>query len=188
MRSLLMLSCLCLAAVGAFGQSAAKTVLSPAQQAAVEAQSRIYLGWGRDPQLVRAVREQNAKKMTMEQIQKADADWMAGRSDARIWELIGNACAQRLRTLMKGQPAVAEAFVMDNQGALVCASKQTSDYWQGDEAKWQKSFNGGKGQVFIDQPRYDMSTRIVQVQVSVPVKDGETTLGAITVGVDPAKL
>lgn len=188
MRCLLILSSLCLVAAGALGQSAQKTLLTPTQQTAVETQSRVFLGWGRDPQLVGFVKGQNAKKMTMDQIQKADADWMAGRSEARIWELIGNSCAQRLRALMKGQPALSEAFVMDNQGALVCASKQTSDYWQGDEAKWQKSYNGGKGQVFIDQPRYDMSTRIVQVQVSVPVKDGETTIGAITVGLDPSKL
>jgi hypothetical protein len=188
MRYLLILSILCLVAGGALGQSVTKTVLTPAQQSAVEAQARQFLTWGRDPELIRAVKDQNAKKLTVDQIQKADADWTAGKSDARIWELMGNPCAQRLRALMKSQSSLVEAFVMDNQGALVCSNKQTSDYWQGDEAKWQKSYNGGKGQIFIDQPRYDMSTRTVQVQVSVPVKDGEATIGALTVGLDPAKL
>ena len=37
------------------------------------------------------------------------------------------------------------------QGALIAATQRTSDYWQGDEAKWQRSFAGGAGSEFIDR-------------------------------------
>ena len=40
------------------------------------------------------------------------------------------ACAERLRALIKEDSFVVEAFLMDAQGALVCASRETSDYWQ----------------------------------------------------------
>jgi sensor histidine kinase regulating citrate/malate metabolism len=72
---------------------------------------------------------------------------------------------------------------MDNQGANVCMTNRTSDYWQGDEAKWQKSFEGGKGAIFIDERKYDSSAKAVIVQISVPVMDGDKAIGAITVGI-----
>lgn len=45
-------------------------------------------------------------------------------------------------------PEYAEIFVMDNQGANVAMSDKTSDYWQGDEDKFVRSFAGGEGKVF----------------------------------------
>jgi hypothetical protein len=62
-------------------------------------------------------------------------------------------------------------------------SDRTSDYWQGDEAKWQKSFNGGKGAVFFDERKFDSSAKAVIIQVSVPVIDQGKVIGALTVGV-----
>jgi hypothetical protein len=72
---------------------------------------------------------------------------------------------------------------MDDQGANVCMSDRTSDYWQGDEAKWQNSFNGGKGGVNFDERKFDSSAKAVVVQVSVPVLDQGKVVGALTVGV-----
>jgi len=43
--------------------------------------------------------------------------------------------------------------------------------------------NGGKGTIFIDERKYDSSAKGVLVQISVPVMDGDKTIGAITVGV-----
>ena len=38
--------------------------------------------------------------------------------------------------------------------------------------------------VFIDEVEFDDSAQVYQVQVSVPVFDGDTVIGAITFGVD----
>ncbi len=73
---------------------------------------------------------------------------------------------------------------MDNQGTNVAMTDKTSDYWQGDEAKFQKSFNGGNGAVFVDEVEFDDSSQAYLVQVSVPVKDGDTVIGAIPFGID----
>jgi hypothetical protein len=77
---------------------------------------------------------------------------------------------------------------MDNQGANVCQNELTSDYWQGDEAKFEKSYNGGKGAIFVDEVEFDDSSQAYLCQVSVPVMDGDKAIGAITIGVDVEKL
>ena len=77
---------------------------------------------------------------------------------------------------------------MDNQGAVVGENDLTSDYWQGDEAKWQNSFNGGKGGADIGKIKFDKSANAQLQQISIPVLDGTTVIGAITIGIDISKL
>jgi hypothetical protein len=76
-----------------------------------------------------------------------------------------------------------EIFVMDNQGANVCMTDKTGDYWQGDEGKFVNSFNGGIGSVFVDELEVDDATRATVSQVSVPVMDKGMAIGAMTIGV-----
>src|SRR3546814_1455058 len=75
---------------------------------------------------------------------------------------------------------------MDNRGLNVGQSDVTSDYWQGDEAKWQKSYQGGADAIFVDEVEMDESTQTFQSQVSMPIVDPATgeVIGAITVGVN----
>lgn len=145
--------------------------------------------WAADKVFVTAVTAQNAQHLTMAEIQKRDTDWVAGKGEAMVKQMLSGPCADRLRQLTSTMPIYGEAFVMDNQGALVCANMKTSDYWQGDEAKWQKSFNGGKGGVFIDRPRMDESAKEHLAQISLPIKDAAgKVIGAMTVGVNTDKL
>ncbi|MFY8101773.1 MAG: hypothetical protein ACOVOA_17645, partial [Allorhizobium sp.] len=60
-----------------------------------------------------------------------------------------------------------------------------SDYWQGDEDKFSKSFGAGKDAVFVDEVEKDESTQALQSQASVTISD-ETgaPIGAITIGVN----
>ena len=83
---------------------------------------------------------------------------------------------------------MAEAFVMDNQGALVGATRRTSDYWQGDEPKWRESFNGGRGAELREKPFFDESSQSYVLQVSLPVKDGARVIGALTVSISLLEL
>ncbi|MBF0610175.1 MAG: hypothetical protein G8345_00075 [Magnetococcales bacterium] len=141
-----------------------------------------------DPVLVHAVKEENSKNKTLDSIKQADEEWMKvkGVNDF-MKSFMNNPCAERLKKLKAEYPFISETFVMDNQGANVCMSDKTSDYWQGDEPKWQKSFNGGKGAVFIDKVKFDQSSQAYLVQVSLPIKDGDATIGAITIGIDVDK-
>jgi hypothetical protein len=42
--------------------------------------------------------------------------------------------------------------------------------------------------VFVDEVEFDDSTQAYLVQVSVPVKDGDAVIGAITFGIDVEKV
>jgi hypothetical protein len=147
----------------------------------LETHAAVVRAWAQDPTLVAAVRAQDAKKLTLADIQRDDAAWIAGKADALVKQMTTGPCADRLRELAQ-KAGYGESFVMDNQGALVCATDKTSDYWQGDEAKWTKSFDNGKGATFIDRPRLDESSKEYLAQISVPIMDEGKAIGAITAG------
>lgn len=139
--------------------------------------------WGSDSVIVAAVKAQNAKRVPLETIKSLDEQWSAGKAATLVRQTTIGTCADYVRKLASTNAAYGEVFVMDNQGALVCANAKTSDYWQGDEAKWQRAFDEGKGSVFIDRPRYDDSSARNLAQISVPIVENGRAIGVITVGV-----
>jgi len=145
--------------------------------------------YGKEPVIVEAVKAENAKSKTLAQIKDRDTKWMATPGlDADMKALMESPCGRFLGDLQKSNPYFLEIFVMDNQGANVAMTDKTSDYWQGDEAKFQKSFNGGTGAVFVDAVKFDESAQAYLVQISVPVMDGDQAIGAITMGIDVDKV
>ena len=140
---------------------------------------------GLNPVIISAVKQQNAKKKSLDEIKAMDARW---RADSGLTDymkaIMETDCAKILYEIQKSKPYFAEIFVMDRQGANVAMTDKTSDYWQGDEAKFQKSFAGGKGAVFVDEVEYDDSALAYLVQVSVPVMAGGVAIGAVTFGID----
>jgi hypothetical protein len=77
----------------------------------------------------------------------------------------------------------AEIFVMDHNGLNVGQSSVTSDFWQGDETKFQKTYDVGPDAVFIDEPEWDDDFKVWRGQVSFTVNDAskKTKIGAVTV-------
>jgi hypothetical protein len=140
--------------------------------------------------LIKAVQEQNAKKMTLDDIKKTDKEWSEAEDELPIQkELLNNECAKTLTAFVKENDAVVEGFVMDNQGANVGQNALTSDYWQGDEDKWKNSYNEGKGGVDVGKVKFDKSANTQLQQISLPIinEKGEV-IGAVTYGLDTAKL
>lgn len=144
---------------------------------------------GTNATVVAAVKAANAAGQTLDQVKAKDAEWQktAGVSK-EMQALIDNPCGKYLQGLQKDLPWLAEAFVMDNLGANVAMTDKTSDYWQGDEPKWQESFKGGAGAVHVSDVKFDDSTQTYSVQISVPVMDGGKAIGAITFGIDVDKV
>lgn len=144
---------------------------------------------GRDLVIVKAVKEENVKSKTLDQIKALDEKWQAFAGIADYMKaMMDSPCGKRLAEIQKTTLYYAEIFVMDNQGANVAMTDKTSDYWQGDEAKFKKSFSDGIGSVFVDEVKFDNSTQNYLVQVSVPVRDGEKVIGAVTFGINIDKL
>ncbi len=140
-----------------------------------------------DRRVIEAVTEANRTNLATEpEILAKDLLWRQakGADDPLIAPYLANPCAQHLAQVQQRNPAFAEVFVMDNKGCIVAESAKTSDYWQGDEAKWTESYHGGAGKVFIDEIQYDHSSQAYVVQISVPVRAADSrSIGAMTVGV-----
>ncbi len=139
--------------------------------------------------IVQAVKEENNHNKLLKQIKKRDALWKATPGlDKDMQAMLDSKCSQHLIAIKEANDIYAEIFVMDNQGANTCMTDKTSDYWQGDEAKFQKSFAQGKGGIHIGKVKFDDSTQAYLVQISIPVNDGKKIIGAMTFGIDIEEL
>ena len=146
--------------------------------------------WLSDPVVVASIKRQNSqnRQLTQSDIDRLDKQW---RSETRqedrplIDGVLSSPLSLYLRNVANQSAGLyAEIFIMDNKGLNVGQSAPTSDYWQGDEAKWQKTYLVGPESVFIDEIEYDTSATRFQIQVSVPVVDPQTqsVIGAATIG------
>lgn len=174
-------------AVQSFAGGKAPEKASPA---VVELANRVLAHLGEDPVLVAAVKAENAKSKTLDEIKRLDKEWMATPGIAPFMkEMMESDAARQLIKFAKGHDYCAEMFVTDNQGANVAMIDKTSDYWQGDEAKFVKCFNGGESRIYIADVIFDESSQVYAVQISVPVNDNGTAIGVlvITVNVDKVK-
>jgi hypothetical protein len=132
-----------------------------------------------DPVLRQALVAQNAAPLTPQQLLRRDREWISDPQLPLRKTVTGSECARRLRQLTQPDAVIVEAILMDAQGANVCATRETSDYWQGDEAKFQRTFVERKP-VFVDEPALDESAQTYAVQLSLLIEDGPARLGALT--------
>lgn len=138
-----------------------------------------------DAALVAEVKAQNAKRATLDEIKAIDAAWSAAEDELPIQrEKLNNAAAAAIKAMVAGHGALREVFAMDNQGANVGQNALTSDYWQGDEDKWTKSFAAGAGGADVGKAKFDKSANATLQQISLPLIDADgSVVGAITFGI-----
>lgn len=148
--------------------------------------------WLREPLVAQAISFQNIAHaaLTQEQIDQMDQTWRAERKSGDH-KMIAEMMARPLSDLLKSRQdatagIVTEVFVMDNKGLNVGQSAITSDLWQGDEDKWQLTYDDPQGEMHISDVEFDDSTGFYQVQVSIPISDPGTgdRIGAVTFGVN----
>lgn len=149
-----------------------------------------------NPVLVAAIIAQNQQTAGYDaaKIDELDKQWRA-EVDAADKPLINATLANEASLfLAKAQADSAgeftEIFATDAVGLNVAQSSVTSDYWQGDEDKFTKSFGAGAAGVFLGEVEQDESTQTFQSQVSITITDPATgqPIGSITAGVDLSML
>lgn len=154
--------------------------------------SQTVRDWISDPALLDAIRTQNARNagLSQSEIDALDQQWRA-ETGAASRPLIDRTLATPLSRFLLDQKnaqggLVTEIFVMDSRGLNVGQSDVTSDYWQGDEAKWQKTYQVGPDAMMIDEVEFDESSQTFQSQLSMSITDPATgeVIGAITVGIN----
>ncbi len=172
---------------------AAANEFAPAIQAYYETEIST---WADDPVILAAIRAQNHRTAGYSdaQILALDEEWQAqvgAPASEIIRGVLENPAADYLRARLEtAGGAITEIFVMDARGLNVAASGVTSDYWQGDEAKFRETFGKGRAALHISEVEFDESSQTFQSQLSFAILDPATQepLGAITVGLNAEQL
>lgn len=148
--------------------------------------------WQRAPGLVTALKAQNRRHADLDEEtqEQLDREWQLAFREGdyrKVQPWLDQALSDRLRALaVDADGRITEVILTDQRGLNVAISDMTSDYWQGDEAKFQRALALDAGQLNFEPVVYDESTRRFQVHVSQPVMDPDTgeRLGVLIVGVD----
>ena len=149
-----------------------------------------------NPIVERSIEAQNDKygDLPQDEITRLDQQWRAERK-ADDKPLIAMTLSNPLSSYLTRVQAdnlglYAAIFVMDRNGLNVGQSAITGDFWQGDEAKFQKTFPEGGAVVFVDEPEWidEFKTWIVQVNLSFADAQSGQPIGTATFDVNLAEL
>lgn len=144
------------------------------------------------PTIINEINSQNKKNaaLTQSDIDQIDMSWRNETEQSTtpfIDSALSSSLSIELKSLVEEQQGLfTEIFVMDDKGLNVGQSGITSDYWQGDEAKWQQTFLLGPDAVHISDVEFDESSQTYQAQVSISITDPQSgkAIGAATFGVN----
>ncbi|WP_235916664.1 MULTISPECIES: hypothetical protein [Alphaproteobacteria] len=141
-----------------------------------------------------AAQNRHHQKLTQSEIDALDKQWRAEREQddkPLIAATLSNPLSVYLARIQgRSLGLYAEIFVMDQNGLNVGQSSVTSDFWQGDEDKFQKTFDVSNDAVFIDAPEWDDEAKIWRGQVSFTVAQSadKKPIGAVTVELNLTEL
>jgi signal transduction histidine kinase len=124
---------------------------------------------------------QGAEESILAEIQARDRVWVEDGESQNATALIEevtaadrerNPAAFQLARFLKTFHEHTELLLTDRYGATIAATGHLSDYYQADEAWWKSAWEGGKGHVYIEPPRFDDSAGITAMLIAVPVFNG----------------
>lgn len=152
--------------------------------------------WLKDCQMIEAIKAQNIKfvDFSQDQIKKLDQTWREEVESSKhylIDSLLQKPLSKCLKFIKeKSYGLYTEIIVMDKQGLNVGQSDITTDYWQGDEPKYQETYQIGPNAMHISKIEFDESVSTWQIQISLAILDPVTqkVIGAVTIGIDPQRL
>ncbi|NIZ03403.1 hypothetical protein [Thalassospira lucentensis] len=151
--------------------------------------------WLSNPVVALSITSQNLlrKDMTQDAIDAADKQWRAEREaddQPLVAAIVTNPLSGYLTQVQAQSGGLfAEIFVMDAVGLNVGQSSITSDFWQGDEAKFQKTFPNGPNAVFIDEAEYNEDSDTWRSQLSMTMSDEDRQpIGAVTIEINLTEL
>ena len=172
------------AAVLSLGLSIASAEsLAPAVQAKVDEQIKVVAGWAADPIIVDAVRAHNAA-VPADQSALTQEKWKTLTVlDPLVRSFAKNPVGQFLKS--KKSDVVTEAFVSDAAGLKVGFVAKTSNWSHKGKPKHDVPMTGKTWQGAVE---VDESSGQQQLQVAVPVLDGDKAIGSLVVGLSVTKL
>ena len=134
------------------------------------------------------------KNLSQADVEALDQVWRQERTQEAqpfIAAILSNPVSAYLTRIQAHSGGIfTEIFIMDDKGLNVGQSSISSDYWQGDEAKWQRTYQDNVGAVFIDEPEYNSDTEQwrVQYNVAIPNESRTENIGAATFEINLSEL
>lgn len=125
--------------------------------------------------------EQN--RYTQAEIAQHDIEWIESGPDGTelMQALLASDGSAFLAASADGNTKWIEVFLIDSKGCIAATNLRTSDYYQGDEAKWQKVTGESPMDYYVDDIGYDESTRRYLHHYSVPIHDQSGQLSGVLV-------
>ncbi len=152
-------------------------------------------GWLEVPVVRMTVESQNARRgeISAEEIEARDQVWRKEREQQDqpfVASVLSNPLSTYLtRIQARSIGLYSEIIVVDDVGLNAGQSAITGDYWQGDEAKFQKTFEVGRNAVFIDEPELNEATATWRAQLNLTLhSEAGEPIGAATVEVNLTEL
>ncbi len=147
--------------------------------------------WLANPVVELSINSQNRlrKNMTQAEIDAADQQWRAEREaedQPLVAAILTNPLSSYLTQIQARSGGLfAEIFVMDAVGLNVGQSSITSDFWQGDEGKFQNTYPKGPDAVFIDEAEYNEDSDTWRSQLNMTMSNAQRQpIGAVTIEVN----
>ncbi len=188
LRGIAALAITCLATLSWAGSAAADEWLI--RQYVVEE----IRGWSTSPVVLLTLEASNERYASLDQagIDALDKQWRAEREvedQPLITAVLSSPLSSYLTKIQaRSRGLYTEIFVMDAQGLNAGQSSITSDFWQGDEGKWQKTFQVGPDAIFVDEIEINDDTGTENAQVNLSIAQDGRVVGAITVEVNVTEL
>ncbi|MGF1629770.1 MAG: hypothetical protein ACFCUT_09895 [Kiloniellaceae bacterium] len=150
--------------------------------------------WSSSPVVLMTLEASNVRYAGISQagIDALDQQWVAERAvedQPLITAVLSSPLSNYLTRIQANSQGLFSAiFVMDAAGLNAGQSAITSDFWQGDEAKWQKTYQVGPDAVFIDEIEINEETGTEIAQLNLSIAQEGKVVGAITVDVNLTEL
>lgn len=178
-KSLFTFAALAVALIAGIARSEVDSALKPKVDAAV-AQAKT---WAADPTVVAAVKAANAAQSDDVKAMTQDKWKSLPVLDGFVRSFTKNDAGAKLKSFKT--EAVTEAFVSGADGKKVAFLNKPSNWSHAGKAKHDKPM---AGETWIGDIEVDESTGQQQIQIAVPVLDGEKPIGSFVVGFSISKL
>lgn len=148
--------------------------------------------WSQKPVVLISLMAQNKdnQNRTMDHIKALDKIWrdqLQSKNKTVIVSKNKNPLSGYLSYIQSNSGGLYTSIsIMDEKGLNVAQSVTTEDYWQGDEAKYQKTYALGSDAIYIDKAVFHEETQTWRAEFSLTLteKNDSKPLGAMTVEVN----
>ncbi len=144
--------------------------------------------WFKKPVVYISIDAQNKRYVSIanSEVEALDKQWRAERKkqdQPLIAAILSNPLSSYLTQIQAASGGLfTEIFVMDAKGLNVGQSAITSDFWQGDEAKYKNTFPKGHNAVFVDAAEFHEESKTWRAQVNLTLSnENGQPIGAVTV-------